>query len=53
MFYFAKMLPLVLLVALAEWYSRRNPIFVKKAMRFCVGAYVAFYFLSVILINMH
>lgn len=51
-FCLAKMLPLIPLVGLTEWYRKFNPLFVKKAMQFGVVAYTVFYGISVLMVNM-
>lgn len=47
----AKMVPLLVLVGLCEWQMRYNPVFVKRALKLGTAAYVGFYTIAVLMVN--
>lgn len=51
LFCFAKLGVLLPLAALVEWYRKYNPVFVKRAMRLGIAAYMGIYIIGVLLAN--
>jgi len=47
-FLIVKLMTFVPAIALAEWYRRRNPVFVRRGLRVATTAYVAIYSLFVV-----
>lgn len=47
-----KMGTVFLLIAVAEWYRKYNPAFVRRMMRFSITAYLALYVALVLRINL-
>ena len=47
-----KMMMVVPVVALSEWYRRYNPVFVRRSLMAGIIAYTAIYFASVLAVNL-
>lgn len=51
-FFLVKLCTVVPLVALAEWYRKRNPVFIRKALRAGIIGYVSIYFSALLIVNL-
>jgi hypothetical protein len=52
MFCAAKLAPILVLVALAEWHRKSNPEFTRRALRAGTIAYVTIYFAALLIANL-
>jgi hypothetical protein len=50
-FFLAKMATTMPVVALAEWYRKQNPEFVKKTLQMGIAIYIGLYIVAVFIVN--
>ena len=50
-FCLSKIVPLLALVFVAEWYKKRNPKFVKRSLQIAALAYTMIYLIALISVN--